>query len=153
MMKIKIKVLPHRNKDLPLPQYATEGSAAFDLVANESVVLHQGTLVTIGTGLAMEIPEGGYSLLLCSRSGLTANHGIIVLNAPAVIDGDYRGELKVVLACVAFPNSPRLAPYHINVGDRIAQALLVPAIQTQFKIVEELSETKRGSGGFGSTGR
>ena len=131
------------------PTRATAGSAAYDLRytpkdGDPIVVRHNDTEV-LPTGLSIELPEG-YAALVCSRSGLAAKHGIQVLNAPGVIDSDYRGEIIVILHNTG---------YHdviIRAGDRIAQLMIVPVLSVDWVSVDVLGETDRGNGGFGSTG-
>ena len=131
------------------PTRATAGSAAYDLrytpKDGDSIVVRPNDTEVLPTGLSIELPEG-YAALVCSRSGLAAKHGIQVLNAPGVIDSDYRGEIRVILHNTG---------YHgviIRAGDRIAQLMIVPVLSVDWVSVEELSETDRGDGGFGSTG-
>ena len=128
------------------PQYSTPGSAGCDLIASDEVTLPPGKWVAVSTGLYLEIPRG-YVAQVCPRSGLAFKHGISVLNAPGIIDSDYRGEVKVLLI-----NHDSLR-YTVKKGDRIAQLVFVPVVQVQMKLVDEFTETFRGSGGFGSTGR
>jgi dUTP pyrophosphatase len=127
------------------PTYQTAGSAVCDLVASEDVELSPGKWAAVGTGLFIEIPEG-YAGYVCPRSGLALKSGVSVLNAPGIIDSDYRGEVKVILV-----NHADLR-FKVKKGDRIAQLLLVPVVQAILRGSEELSSTQRGSGGFGSTG-
>lgn len=128
------------------PQYSTPGSAGCDLIANEELVIPPGKWSAVSTGLYLEIPKG-YVAQVCPRSGLALKHGISVLNAPGIIDPDYRGEVKVLLV-----NHDSLR-YTVKKGDRIAQLVFVPVVQVQMKHVEQLTATDRGEGGFGSTGR
>ena len=134
----------------PQPTRATSGSAAYDLRYtptddDESIVVHANSTKVLPTGLSIELPEG-YAALVCSRSGLAAKHGIQVLNAPGVIDSDYRGEIGVILRNTGNDNVIFLA------GDRIAQLMIVPVLSVDWVSVEALGETDRGNGGFGSTG-
>lgn len=129
----------------PLPSYHTLGSAGMDLHANRSVVILPGRREVVPTGLIFEIPEG-YEGQIRSRSGLAAEDGIVVLNAPGTIDSDYRGEVRIIL----FNTSNRL--FHIKAGDRIAQLVIAPYIKVELVEVNELTPSIRGSGGFGSTG-
>ena len=142
-MKLKIKKL---NPKAIIPAYQTKGAAGFDLHSIEDVILKPGERKLIGTGLAFEI-EYGYEVQIRPRSGLAFKHGITVLNSPGTIDSDYRGEIKVLL--INHSNEE----FEIKKGDRIAQAIVAPVIQAEIIEVEELSETKRGEGGFGSTGK
>ena len=128
-----------------LPEYATEGAAGMDLRATEGVTLAPGERAAVPTGLRLEIPEG-YEGQVRPRSGLALQHGLGMVNSPGTIDSDYRGELKVILLNLGS------APYAITKGDRIAQMII--ARYEGVEIVEgELSETLRGAGGFGSSGR
>jgi dUTP pyrophosphatase len=141
-VKLKIKKLKN---EAQIPSYQTKEAAGFDLHSIEDVVLKPGERKLIGTGLAFEI-EYGYEVQIRPRSGLAYKHGITVLNTPGTIDSDYRGEIKVLL--INHSNDA----FEIKKGDRIAQAVVAPVIQAEIVEVEELSETKRGEGGFGSTG-
>lgn len=130
-----------------IPQYATEQAACFDFIATSRTV--EGNTATYGTGLAFEVPEG-HALMIYSRSGHGFNSGLRLANAAGVIDADYRGEVKVKLTYDGpsgkFIDWPR-------VGDRIAQGMIIQSPQVTLIEVDELSETKRGNGGFGSTGK
>lgn len=128
------------------PVYATPGSAGCDLISNEEVTLAPGKWTAVGTGLYLEIPRG-FVAQVCPRSGLALKHGVSVLNAPGIIDSDYRGEVKVLLV-----NHDSLR-YTVKKGDRIAQLVFVPVVQVQMKLIDQLTATDRGEGGFGSTGR
>lgn len=141
---IRIKRLPH-GEGLPLPAYATARAAGMDVVAAEDLTLAPGARHAVATGFAIAIPEG-YEVQVRPRSGLALKHGITCLNTPGTIDADYRGEVKVILANLGGD------PFAIARGDRIAQ--IVPAAVTlaAFAEVDELDETARGAGGFGSTG-
>ena len=134
----------------PQPTRATAGSAAYDLRYTPtdddgSIVVHANSTKVLPTGLSIELPEG-YAAIVCSRSGLAAKHGIQVLNAPGVIDNDYRGEIGVILHNTGDNN------VIFRAGDRIAQLMIVPALSVDWVSVEALGETDRGNGGFGSTG-
>ena len=144
MIDIRLKRLPH-GEGLPLPAYATEHAAGMDVVAAEELTLAPGVRHAVATGFAIAIPAG-YEVQVRPRSGLALKHGITCLNTPGTIDADYRGEVKVILANLG------AEPFEIRRGDRIAQ--LVPAVvqQARFEEVEELDDTARGAGGFGSTG-
>ena len=133
--------------DLPLPAYAHPGDAGADLCAAEDVVLPPGGRATVGTGLAVAVPEG-HAAFVHPRSGLAARHGITVVNAPGTVDAGYRGEVRVVLL-----NTDRDEPFTVRRGDRIAQLVVQPVTRVRFLDVEELPPTPRGEGGFGSTGR
>lgn len=143
---MKVQVINKSNHRLP--EYATSGAAGFDFKANinEPWVLHPGEHLMIPTGLYFAIPDG-YELQVRPRSGLAAKQKVSVLNTPGTIDADYRGEVKVIL--INLNNSNVL----INPGDRIAQGVISPVIHAEFEEVTELSETSRGEGGFGSTGK
>ena len=153
-MKLRLRrVRPHPSP-LPLPRYQTEGSAGLDLCADlaegvGSVVLGSLERAAIPTGLALEIPRG-FEGQIRPRSGLALKHGITCLNTPGTIDSDYRGEVQVILANLG------KEPFTIKRGDRIAQLVIASVIQAELVEVAEgeaLEETKRGAGGFGSTGR
>ena len=133
--------------DLPLPAYAHPGDAGADLCAAEDVVLPPGGRATVGTGLAVAVPDG-HAAFVHPRSGLAARHGITVVNAPGTVDAGYRGEVRVVLL-----NTDRHEPFTVHRGDRIAQLVVQPVTTVRFVDVEELPPTPRGEGGFGSTGR
>ena len=143
-MKLKIKRTGY-NTNLLLPEYQTIGAAGFDLQANVNALLSNHKAVAIGTGLCFEIPEG-YELQIRSRSGLALKRGIFVVNAPGTIDSDYRGEMKVIL--VNLSNETQI----IEPSERIAQLVIAEYVRADWQQVEVLSETKRGAGGFGSTG-
>lgn len=141
---IRISRLPH-GEGLPLPSYATPGAAGMDVVSAEDVDLAPGQRHAVATGFRVAIPEG-FEIQVRPRSGLAFKHGISVPNTPGTIDSDYRGELKILLI------NHGSEPFAVRRGERIAQ--LVPAAVTRaaFEEVEELCETERGAGGFGSTG-
>ena len=144
MIEIKLFRLPHGG-GLPLPTYASEDAVGLDVTSAEDLILQPGERHAVATGFAIEIPRG-YEVQVRPRSGLALKHGITVPNTPGTIDSDYRGELKVIMI------NHGDQPFPIRRGERIAQ--LVPAAVTQasFDEVEELCETVRGAGGFGSTG-
>lgn len=144
LIAIELLRLPH-GADLPLPAYATDGAAGMDVVSALDVALAPGEWLAIPTGFAIAIP-GGYEVQVRPRSGLAFKHGITVLNTPGTIDCDYRGEIKVILI------NHGHATFEIARGERIAQ--LVPAAVQRATVAEvaALTETARGSGGFGSTG-
>ena len=148
-MDLKIKaVSPKIGGEIPYPFYASAGAAAMDLHAclDEPVTIAPGELVSIPTGIAIALPSAAYVALVFARSGLGVKHGIALSNGVGVIDSDYRGEIKVGLT-----NLSR-TPYTISPADRIAQLAVVPVVQVNPVPVENLDETERGSGGFGSTG-
>jgi|ERR1035437_5556785 dUTP pyrophosphatase len=142
---INVKVF--NKSDNPLPKYMTEGASGMDLYSAETVELKPNTTAIVGTGLFVAIPEG-YELQIRSRSGLAAKNAVFVLNGVGTIDSDFRGEIKVILRNLS------LQVLDINVGDRIAQAVLseVPKIEwVSVNTLSYLSETSRGDGGLGST--
>lgn len=141
---VLVKRLPH-SEGLDLPAYATDGAAGMDVLAAEDVTLAPGARHAVATGLALAIPAG-YEIQVRPRSGLALKHGISVPNAPGTIDSDYRGELKVILI------NHGAEPFAIRRGDRVAQLVLAPVVRAGWLEVEELDETLRGEGGFGSTG-
>lgn len=141
---VPVKRLPHF-AGLELPAYATEGAAGMDVLAAEDVVLAPGARHAVATGLAMAIPPG-YEIQVRPRSGLALKHGITVPNTPGTIDSDYRGELKVILI------NHGAEPFEVRRGDRVAQLVLAPVTRASWLKVDELNETQRGEGGFGSTG-
>lgn len=143
-MKVKIKLL---DPCAALPKYATEGSSGMDLYAcvKEPVRIEPLERVVVPTGLSIEIPEG-FEAQVRPRSGLAAKYGITILNSPGTVDSDYRGELKVILVNLS------KEPYIITPGERIAQLVFVKVEKVEWEVVESLSESKRGGGGFGSTG-
>ena len=130
-----------------LPTRAHAGDAGLDLYAGEAARLGPGERTSVGTGLAVAIPDGHAGLVL-PRSGLAARHGITLPNAPGLIDAGYRGELRVLLL-----NADRVETFEIAPGDRIAQLLVTPFVDAEPIEVETLDETSRGLAGFGSTGR
>lgn len=146
---LKIKLLGHFDKELPIPSYETIQSAGADLRASlenrDSLVIAPNERVLIPTGLAMEIPPA-HEVQIRPRSGLSLKTDLLVVNSPGTIDADYRGEVKIILG-----NFGKEA-YTIKHGERIAQMVLAPVLQCDFEVTDDLSETKRGMGGFGSTG-
>ncbi len=134
--------------DLPLPSYATAGAAGMDLLAAvaDPVVVPPGGRALIPTGLAIALPPG-HELQIRPRSGLALRHGIVLPNSPGTIDEDYRGELQVIVLNAGD------APFSIERGMRIAQAVLAPVLRVAWAEVDTLDRTVRGEGGFGSTGR
>ena len=145
MTSIKVKKL---NENAIIPTYGTEFSAGADLYAlpGETVTIEPHKTVMIHTGLAMELPEG-YAGLIFARSGLASKRGLAPANKVGVVDPDYRGEFMVAL------HNHTDEPREVEGGERIAQLVIVPFIQGSFETVEELSDTERGEGGFGSTGK
>lgn len=140
--------LPIRRLDpeAPLPRYAHRGDAGLDLAANEDAVVEPGERALVPTGLAVAIPEGHAGLVL-PRSGLASRHGLTLANAPGLIDAGYRGEVTIAVVNL----DPR-EPVKISRGERIAQLVVVPFASVEPVAVEELPETGRGEGGFGSSG-
>ena len=148
-MKLQIKALSSKiGHEIPLPYYATAGAAAVDLHAcvDQPVVIAPGERVVIPTGLAVAIPAGHVGILAL-RSSMGIKKGMMLANGIGVIDSDYRGPLGVGL----INTNPE--PYTVLPADRIAQLMVVPVVCPEVELVEELSETERGEGGFGSTGR
>lgn len=141
---VLVKRLDHF-EGLELPEYATDGAAGMDVLAAEDVTLAPGARHAVATGLAVAIPPG-YEIQVRPRSGLALKHGITVPNTPGTIDSDYRGELKVILINLGGED------FAIRRGDRIAQLVLAPVVRASWLKVDELDETLRGEGGFGSTG-
>ena len=141
---VLVKRLPHF-EGLELPAYATEGAAGMDVLAAEDVTLPPGDRYAVATGLALAIPPG-FEIQVRPRSGLALKHGITLLNTPGTIDSDYRGELKVILINLGSE------AFEVRRGDRIAQLVLAPVTRAAWLKVDELDETQRGEGGFGSTG-
>ena len=129
------------------PSRAHDGDAGYDLYAVEAATLGPGERASLGTGIAVAIPDGWAGLVL-PRSGLASRHGITIPNAPGLIDSGYRGEVRVLLL-----NTDPREPFEVAVGDRIAQLLLVRHEAPEVLEVESLDETVRGAGGFGSSGR
>ena len=144
MTKILIKRL---SKEVSLPKYETAGSSGMDLAANivGNISIDPGKTAIIPTGLALSVPKG-FEVQIRPRSGLAAKKKISVLNTPGTIDSDYRGEIKVILI------NQGQETFKVEKGLRIAQMVVCPVVQAQIKEVEDLSETERGKGGFGSTG-
>jgi dUTP pyrophosphatase len=128
------------------PVYAHPGDAGADLVASEAVTLAPGQRALVGTGVRIALPEGHVAFVV-PRSGLAAKHGITIVNAPGTVDAGYRGEIKVALL-----NTDASSAYDVAVGDRIAQLIVMPVPRANFIAVEELPDSARGDGGFGSTG-
>jgi dUTP pyrophosphatase len=145
VIDIQLQWLSH-GKGLPNPSYATEGAAGLDVVAAEDVTLAPGQRRAVATGFSIAIPPG-YEVQVRPRSGLALKNGVTCLNTPGTIDEDYRGEVKVILANLGSE------AFEVRRGERIAQLVPAPVLKARFSEVEELSETQRGAGGFGSTGR
>ncbi len=149
-MELKVKaVSPKIGKEIPAPFYASEGAAAMDLHAcvEEAVTIPAGGRAVIPTGIAIALPSADYVALVFARSGLGIKHGIAPANCVGVIDSDYRGEIMVGL------QNSGVSDYTIQPADRIAQLMVTPVVQAKLSMVDDLDQTARGSGGFGSTGK
>ena len=149
-MELKIKPLsPKIGTDIPLPRFATAGAACMDLCAcvDEAVTLNAGERRLVTTGIAIALPSPEYVALVFARSGLGIKRGVCLSNGVGVIDSDYRGEISVGLGNLSQDS------YTIQPGDRIAQLMVTPVVRPVLVQAEELDETDRGAGGFGSTGR
>lgn len=135
-------------RDLPLPEYASEGAAGVDLRAavDDEIEIQPLQRAIIPTGIRLAIPKG-FEAQVRPRSGLAADHGITLLNSPGTVDSDYRGEVRVVLINLGD------RPYTVKRGDRIAQLVVSPVVRVEWALQEELDETPRSRGGFGHTGR
>jgi dUTP pyrophosphatase len=129
-----------------VPAYAHPGDAGADLVSTDDIVLAPGQRATVGTGVAIALPDG-YVAFVVPRSGLAAKHGITIVNSPGTVDAGYRGEIRVTLL-----NTDARESYSISAGDRIAQLIVMPVSRARFIPVERLPGSDRGEGGFGSTG-
>ncbi len=151
MVAIKLSWLEGADQSIELPSYETTGAAGADVRANfpadqrDGVVLQAGARVLVPTGLRLEIPQG-FEVQMRPRSGLALKNGITLPNTPGTIDSDYRGPLGVIVM------NAGSEPFHITHGMRIAQMVVAPVVQAQFEMADELSDTARGTGGFGSTG-
>jgi len=147
---IELKILdPRLGREIPLPAYATTGSAGLDLRAclTEPLTVHPGETHLIPTGLAMHIADPGLAAMVLPRSGLGHKHGIVLGNLVGLIDSDYQGELLV--SCWNRGH----ALFTIDIGERIAQLIIVPVVRAEFAIVPEFTPSTRGAGGFGHSGR
>ena len=150
MKKIQLKILDARiGKSIDLPEYATDGSAGMDLRAalDKTTQIHPGETLLIPTGLAIYIEDNSMAAIVLPRSGLGHKHGIVLGNLVGLIDSDYQGQLFV--SCWNRGNDS----FTIEIGDRIAQLVIVPVIQANFDIVDDFITTDRGSGGFGHSGK
>jgi len=150
MKKIRLKILDARlGREIPLPSYATVGSAGMDLRAclDQDIVIAAGETVLIPTGLAVHIADSGLAAVLLPRSGLGHKHGIVLGNLVGLIDSDYQGQIFV--SCW---NRSEQA-FTVQIGERIAQMVFVPVVQAEFDYVEEFDVSSRASGGFGHSGR
>lgn len=143
---VKLQILPH-GQGLPLPNYATAGSAGVDLAAalDTTVTLPPGGRAAIPTGIALALPQG-WEGQVRPRSGLALKQGVTVLNSPGTIDADYRGEIRVILVNLGSE------PVTITRGERVAQLVIAPVSRAEWQIAADLPRTQRGAGGFGSTG-
>jgi len=150
LRRLQIKILdPRVGRELPLPQYATAGSAGLDLRAclDAPLTLAPGRAELIPTGLAIHLEDAGLAAVILPRSGLGHRHGIVLGNLVGLIDSDYQGEVKI--SCWNRGSEP----YTISPGERIAQLVVVPVVQVQMEVVAEFSASERGAGGFGHSGR
>lgn len=150
MHKVQLKILnPKLGQDYPLPQYATAGAAGMDLRAclDAPFELHPGMTMLIPTGIAIHIADPNLAAVILPRSGLGHKHGIVLGNLVGLIDSDYQGELMI--SCWNRGNEH----FIIQPGERIAQLVVLPVVQAQFEVVSEFTDSDRGVGGFGSTGR
>ncbi len=143
-----LRLNPDKNQDIPMPRYMTAHSAGMDIYAavENELVLAPGRIGLVPTGFAMALPKG-FEAQIRPRSGLAVKHGIGIINAPGTIDADYRGEVKIALINLGH------ASVTIKRGDRIAQMVVQQVFQARIKIVQQLDDTGRSSGGFGHTGR
>ncbi len=146
VVAVAVRRLPHGD-NLPLPDYATPQSAGMDLLAatEAETAVVPGERVIVPTGIAIALPEG-FEAQVRPRSGLAAKHGLTVLNSPGTVDADYRGEIKVILANTSTEN------FLIERGMHIAQLVIAPVVRADWVEVEQLPQSDRGDGGFGSTG-
>lgn len=150
MARIQLKLLdPRLGEEIPLPDYATDGSAGLDLRAclDDTLVLNPGQTELIPTGLSIHIGDPSLAAVILPRSGLGHKHGIVLGNLVGLIDSDYQGQLFV--SCWNRGSDS----FTINIGERIAQLVFVPVVQAQFDLVEEFQASSRAEGGFGHTGR
>jgi len=143
MIELRIKLL---DEDLPMPRYQHEGDAGLDLPSRVDFVLEPGERAMIPTGIAVAIPPG-YAGFVLPRSGLASRHGIALVNSPGLVDAGYRGEMSIVMI-----NTDKREAFHIKRGDRIAQLVIQRVENVTIVKVDELDDTSRGAGGFGSTG-
>ncbi len=150
MNELQVKLLnPLIGTRIPVPEYATPGSAGMDLRAciDEPLRLHPGDTILIPTGISIYIEDPGLAAIILPRSGLGHKHGIVLGNLVGLIDSDYQGE--IMISCW----NRSAESFNIEQGDRIAQLVIIPVVQARFSIVSEFVETKRGTGGFGSSGK
>lgn len=147
--RFQVKILDKRlGNDIPMPHYGTDGSAGLDLRAclEDTLVLNPGETKLIPTGMSIYIEDTGLAAMILPRSGLGHKHGIVLGNLVGLIDSDYQGELMV--SCWNRGDKP----FTMEIGERIAQLIIVPVVQAEFDLVDEFKATQRGEGGFGSTG-
>lgn len=148
-MKLDVKFIPNsKGETVNAPFYATEGSAGMDLAAcvDEEITIKKGEIKLISTGIAISLPSNEYVAYIYARSGLASKKGITLANCVGVVDSDYRGEIKCALINLGQED------FKVNFGDRIAQLVIAPVTRAEINVKEELDETLRGAGGFGSTG-
>ncbi|PIQ10045.1 MAG: dUTP diphosphatase [Ignavibacteriales bacterium CG18_big_fil_WC_8_21_14_2_50_31_20] len=147
-VKLKIKRISDKYNDISLPNYATKGSAGMDIRAaiDDKLIINSGEIKLVPTNLIFEIPEG-YEIQVRPRSGLALKHGIGLLNSPGTIDSDYRGEVGIIMNNISKEN------FVVKRGDRIAQIVLTQFYKAEILEVESISESQRGDGGFGHTGK
>lgn len=148
--KVAVKILDQRlGNSLPLPTYATEGSAGMDLRAllDEALVINPGETHLVRTGLAIHLADPGLAGMILPRSGLGHKHGIILGNTVGLIDSDYQGELMISVW------NRGQNPFTLEPGERLAQYVVVPVVQVQLEVVDNFDASQRGEGGFGSSGR
>jgi dUTP pyrophosphatase len=143
---LRVRRVGERGPPLELPRYETGGAAGMDLRADEPFQLAPGERRLVPTGLALEVPPG-HEGQVRPRSGLAARHGVTLVNAPGTIDSDYRGEVKVILVNLG------QEPVSFARGERIAQLVVAPVTHARIELADELADSKRGTGGFGSTGQ
>ena len=150
MPSVQLRTLdPRLGREIPLPEYATDGSAGLDLRAciDRPTAIGPGETALVATGLAIHIADPGYAAMILPRSGLGHRHGIVLGNLVGLIDSDYQGE--ILISCWNRGHEP----FVVEPGERIAQLVVVPVARARFELVEEFTETSRGTGGFGHTGR
>jgi len=150
LRSIELKILdPRIGDEIPLPHYATDGSAGMDMRAciDETIIVAPGETVLVPTGLAIHVADPGLAAVLLPRSGLGHKHGLVLGNLTGLIDSDYQGQ--VFISCW----NRGAASYEVKPGERIAQMVFVPVEQVELKVVEEFDTSKRGAGGFGHSGR
>ena len=148
IVEIKIKRLSAEFEDIPIPSYATSGSAGMDIRAavKDEIIIEPSSIILVPTNLSVEIPKG-YEIQVRPRSGLAANHGIGILNSPGTIDSDYRGEIKIIMINLGKKK------FVIKRGDRIAQLVVSKVYTTNLIQSDSLNHSQRGKGGFGHTGK